>query len=74
MNSQIQQRYHQELAQESEIPEIADAGSLWQAIRVEVKARAQFEPIMATFFQTTVLNHDTLPGMSGAFFPACEIT
>ena len=62
MNSSIQQRYHEELAQESNIKEIANAGSLWQAIRAEVKARAEFEPIMATFFQTTVLNHDTLQG------------
>ena len=62
MNSSIQQRYHEELAQESNIKEIANAGSLWQAIRAEVRARAEFEPIMATFFQTTVLNHDTLQG------------
>ncbi|MFB0932534.1 MAG: serine O-acetyltransferase, partial [Pseudomonadales bacterium] len=38
------------------------AGSLWQAMRSEVKARAEFEPIMATYFQATVLNHDTLEG------------
>jgi serine O-acetyltransferase len=31
-------------------------------MRLEVQARAQFEPIMATFFQATVLNHDTLQG------------
>ena len=58
----IKRRYEAELAQESNIQEIAAAGSLWQAMRQEVKARAQFEPIMATFFQATVLNHDTLQG------------
>jgi len=31
-------------------------------MRREVHARAEFEPIMATFFQATVLNHDTLQG------------
>ncbi|XOV90690.1 MAG: serine O-acetyltransferase [Pseudomonadota bacterium] len=35
---------------------------LWQAIRSEVKARAEFEPIMATFLQATVLNHDSMEG------------
>ena len=60
MNSRINKRYAIELAEESSIEEIASAGSLWQAMRREVKARAEFEPIMATYFQATVLNHDTL--------------
>jgi len=62
MNSHINARYAAELAAEDKIAEIAEAGSLWQAIRREVQARAEFEPIMATFFQATVLNHDTLEG------------
>jgi serine O-acetyltransferase len=62
MKTAIQQRYETELAQESNIQEIASAGSLWQAMRKEVHARAQFEPLMATFLQATVLNHDTLQG------------
>jgi len=62
MNSSINQRYATELAEESNIAEIASAGSLWQAMRSEVHARAEFEPIMATYFQATVLNHDTLDG------------
>ena len=62
MNSSINKRYATELAEESNIAEIAAAGSLWQAMRKEVRARAEFEPIMATFFQATVLNHDTLEG------------
>ena len=60
MNSSINKRYAAELAEESSIAEIASAGSLWQAMRREVHARAEFEPIMSTFFQATVLNHDTL--------------
>lgn len=62
MKSSINQRYATELAEETNIAEIASAGSLWQAMRREVKARAEFEPIMATYFQATVLNHDTLEG------------
>ncbi len=62
MNSRINSRYARELAEESNIAEIAAAGSLWQAIRDEVQLRADFEPIMATFFQSTILNHDTFEG------------
>ena len=62
MKAAIKRRYEAELAQENNIQQIAAAGSLWQAMRLEVQARAQFEPIMATFFQATVLNHDTLQG------------
>ena len=50
------------MAEESNISAIADAGSLWQAIRHEVKLRADFEPIMSTFFHATVLNHETFQG------------
>lgn len=60
MNSSINARYATELAEEGTIAEIAAAGSLWHAIRHEVRARAEFEPIMATFLQATVLNHDGL--------------
>ena len=42
--------------------DITAAGALWQAVRHEVKLRADFEPIMSTFFQGTVLNHDTFEG------------
>ena len=42
--------------------DITAAGSLWQAVRHEVKLRADFEPIMSTFFHGTVLNHDTFEG------------
>lgn len=62
MNSRINHRYAKELAEESKVAELAAAGSLWQAIRDEVKLRADFEPIMSTFFHATVLNHDTLEG------------
>jgi len=62
MNTLIKQRYKAELAEESNIAEIAAAGSLWKAMRNEVKARAEFEPIMATYFQAVVINHDTLKG------------
>ncbi|MBL4680952.1 MAG: serine O-acetyltransferase [Pseudomonadales bacterium] len=62
MNTLIKQRYKAELAEESNIAEIAAAGSLWKAMRREVKARAEFEPIMATYFQAVVINHDTLEG------------
>ncbi len=62
MTASINARYAAELAEESNIAEIASAGSLWKAIRHEVGLRAEFEPIMATFFQATVLNHDTMEG------------
>ena len=62
MNASIRKRYNRELATESNISDIAAAGSLWQAIRHEVKLRADFEPIMSTFFHATVLNHDTFEG------------
>lgn len=62
MNSRINSRYARELAEESNVAELASAGSLWHAIRQEVKLRADFEPIMSTFFHATVLNHDTLEG------------
>ena len=62
MTSSINIRYRRELAEESNIADIREAGSLWQAIRHEVKLRADFEPIMSTFFHATVLNHDTFEG------------
>ena len=62
MNASIHDRYNRELATESNMGDIAAAGSLWQAIRHEVKLRADFEPIMSTFFHATVLNHDTFEG------------
>lgn len=62
MNSRINSRYATEVAEEAEMEEIRTAGSLWQAIRREVHLRAEFEPIMSTFFHATVLNHDTFEG------------
>ena len=62
MNATINERYHRELAEEDKSRDLSAAGSLWQAIRHEVKLRADFEPIMSTFFHATVLNHDTLEG------------
>lgn len=62
MNSNINKRYAKELVEESNITEIAEAGSLWKAIRQEVQLRADFEPIMSTFFHATVLNHETIEG------------
>ena len=62
MKASINQRYERELAEENNILDISEAGSLWQAIRGEVKLRADFEPIMSTFFHATVLNHDTFEG------------
>ncbi|MBO6656833.1 MAG: serine O-acetyltransferase [Pseudomonadales bacterium] len=62
MNSRINSRYAKELAAENKIADIRSAGSLWKAIRHEVKLRADFEPIMSTFFHATVLNHETFEG------------
>lgn len=62
MTAKTHLRYARELAEESHIADIAVAGSLWGAIRHEVKLRADFEPIMSTFFHATVLNHDTFEG------------
>ncbi|MBA59680.1 MAG: serine O-acetyltransferase [Gammaproteobacteria bacterium] len=39
-----------------------DLESLWRTIRDEVKLRADFEPIMSTFFYATVLNHNSFEG------------
>ena len=44
------------------VAELREHGSLWQAIRQEVHLRAEFEPIMSSFFHATVLNHDTFEG------------
>ena len=62
MNSIVNKRYAEELAEEYKDEELRIAGSLWKAIRHEVSLRAEFEPIMSTFFHATVLNHDTLEG------------
>ena len=62
MNACIHERDNRELPTENNRADIAAAGSLWQAIRHEVKLRADFEPIMSTFFHATVLNHDTFEG------------
>ena len=62
MNSDINKRYAEELAEEHKVEELRVAGSLWQAMRREVHLRAEFEPIMSTFFHATVLNHDTIEG------------
>jgi serine O-acetyltransferase len=47
---------------ENQLREVSATGSFWHTIREEVKLRADFEPIMSTFFHATVLNHDTLEG------------
>lgn len=60
MNSSINKRYAKELVAEREIAEIAGAGSLWTAIRGEVEEMARREPILASFFYATILNHDSL--------------
>ncbi|MBT3427983.1 MAG: serine O-acetyltransferase [Gammaproteobacteria bacterium] len=62
MNSQISERYQEELSREANIEDIAAAGSLWKAMRSEVRLRADFEPIMSTFFHASVLSHDTIEG------------
>ena len=62
MTSIISKRYAEELAKEHKVEELRAAGSLWKAIRYEVHLRAEFEPIMSTFFHATVLNHDTIEG------------
>lgn len=62
MKSSINKRYAEELAAESKIADIAEAGSLWQAMRREVQSEADREPILATFLHATVLNHDSLEG------------
>ena len=62
MKARIHERYNRELAKEINTTDIGAEGSLWQAIRHEVKLRADFEPIMSTFFHATILNHDTFEG------------
>ena len=58
----MQELPNRELTKEKDMVEILVAGSLWPTIRHEVKLRADFEPIMSTFFYATVLNHDTFEG------------
>ena len=50
MTNRISRRHASEFSAVSNVAELRSAGSLWQAMRQEVKLRADFEPIMATFF------------------------
>lgn len=34
--------------------------ALWESIRVQTRKQAEQEPVLASFFYTTILNHDTL--------------
>jgi len=60
MKSKISQRYARELIEDQKVTFLAEAGGLWQAIRIEVKGLADREPILASFLYSTVLNHDSL--------------
>jgi len=62
MRDRISRRHANEFSSGSNVAELQTAGSLWQAIRHEVKLRADFEPIMSTFFHASVLNHNTIEG------------
>ena len=62
MSERISKRHASEFSAGSNVAELRTAGSLWQAIRHEVKLRSDFEPIMSTFFHASVLNHDTIEG------------
>ena len=35
-----------------------DVNEIWKEIRDETKKRAEAEPVLASFFHTTVLEHD----------------
>ena len=69
MTAKIHLRYARELAEESNIAGIAEAGSLWGAIRHEVKLRADFEPIMSTFFHAPGRTHETFEGAPTSLRP-----
>jgi serine O-acetyltransferase len=60
MTTPTSKRYGTELVEEKEIADIARAGSLWMAIRSEVEEMAEKEPLLASFFHATILNHDSL--------------
>lgn len=62
MTNRISRRHASEFSAIGNVAELRSAGSLWQAMRQEVKLRADFEPIMATFFHASVLNHNTIEG------------
>lgn len=60
MNTSISKRYARELVAQRDTTDLAEAGSLWQAMRNEVAGQAEHEPILASFFHATILNHDSL--------------
>ncbi len=60
--NRISLRHADEFSSNHNIKELHAAGTLWKAIRQEVKLRADFEPIMSTFFHGSVLNHETIEG------------
>ena len=62
MQNRISLRHADEFSANHNIQELHAAGTLWQAIRHEVKLRADFEPIMSTFFHGSILNHETIEG------------
>lgn len=62
MKTLIDKRYARELIEDQKVTVLAEAGGLWQAIRKEVQNQAQEEPILASFFYSTILNHETLEG------------
>lgn len=62
MQNRISLRHADEFSANHNIQELHAAGTLWQAIRHEVKLRADFEPIMSTFFHGSILNHGTIEG------------
>lgn len=62
MKSLINKRYARELIEDQKVTVLAEAGGLWQAMRKEAQEHAQEEPLLASFFYSTILNHDTLEG------------
>ena len=60
MKTSTTKRYAKEMVQEKEIADIARESSLWMAIRSEVKEMSEKEPLLASFFHGTILNHDSL--------------
>lgn len=62
MNTSINKRYAKELIEDRKVTVLAEAGGLWQAMRKEVQENAKEEPLLASFFYSTILNHDRLEG------------
>ena len=62
MKSLIDKRYERELIEDRKVTVLAEAGGLWQAMRKEVQEHARGEPMLASFFHATILNHETLEG------------